>query len=186
VLMPNLGLSQDQVAALVAYLGAPGGATAPAPLTPLPPAGDPARGKALFTGDVDFGSHGPPCLGCHSIDRVGVLGGGVMGPDLTQAFASYGAEGLAAALANIPFPTMEPIYTRHPLTPEEQADLWAFLQAESGQQQANAGLLEGVILALSLGGFAVAMAMAGLLWRRRLRGVRRPLVERTAHSAPEN
>ena len=187
VRMPNLGLSQDQVAALIAYLDAQGGATGAPPPTqapaPAPPAGDPGRGKVLFMGAVHLRNDGAPCMGCHSIDRAGALGGGVMGPDLTQAFAKYGAGGLASVLANIPLPTMKPIYADHPLAPEEQADLRAFIQAASNQQRVNTDVL---VLVLSLAGFSAAMIVVGMVWRRRLRSVRRPLVERTGQSAPGN
>ena len=69
---------------------------------------------------------------------------------------------------------MVPIYADHPLTPEEQADLRAYIQAAAGQPQANTELL---VLALSLAGFLAAMIGIGIIWRRRLRGVRRPLVD---------
>jgi hypothetical protein len=108
------------------------------------------------------------------------LGGGVMGPDLTQSLAKYGDAGLASVLATIPFPTMQPIFTGHPLAPQEQADLRAFIEAASTKPQANR---EAPILALSLAGFIAAMVLAGLVWRRRLHGVRRPLVERTRPGA---
>jgi len=174
VQMPNLGLSQAQVSALIAYLEAPGGAATPAPVVGLA-AVAPIRGEALFMGDVHLQSGGPPCMGCHNIDSAGALGGGTMGPDLTQAFAKYGDAGLASALANIPFPTMKPIYADHPLIPEEQADLHAYIQAAASQPQANK---EFLVLALSLAGFVAAMIGIGIVWRRRLLGVRRPLVDR--------
>jgi len=173
VQMPNLGLSQEQVTALIAYLQAPGGVSAPTLAAPA--AGDPVRGEALFLGNVHLQNDGPPCMSCHSIDNAGILGGGVMGPNLTQAFAKYGDTGLASALANIPFPTMKPIYADHPLAPEEQVDLRAYIQATAGQPQADRELL---VLALSLAGFIGAMIAIGIVWRRRLRGVRRPLVDR--------
>lgn len=177
VAMPNLGLTPDQVSAVIAYLQTQGGAAGtPAPAqTPTPgPAGDPDRGHALFVHRIHFRGGGPPCMGCHSIDSVGILGGGVMGPNLTPAFAKYGDAGLAAALANIAWPVMKPIYGAHPLTPQEQADLRAFLQAESGQPQASTLV---PVIVLSLSGFFAAMIVIGFVWRRRLHGVRRRLVE---------
>ena len=174
VKMPNLGLSQDQVAALIAYLQAPGGVPAPTP-APVPAAGDPVRGKALFLGNVHFQNDGPPCMGCHSIDNAGILGGGVMGPNLTQAFAKYGDAGLASVLANIQFPTMKPIFAGHPLTAQDQADLRAYIQSAAGQPQTNR---EWLVLALSLAGWIGVMIVIGIVWRRRLRAVRRPLVGR--------
>jgi hypothetical protein len=138
--------------------------------------GDQARGQALFAGNVHLQNGGPPCLACHSVANTGLLGGGVLGPDLTQVATRYGADGLASAMANIGFPTMVPIFTRHPLTQEEQADLLAFLLSASTQQPTNR---EVPVLALSLSSLAAALIAIGIVWRHRLRGVRRPLVERS-------
>ena len=171
--MPNQGLSEEQVAAVIAYLESSEGTAAPAPTTSLA-AGDPERGESLFMGDLHFQNDGPPCMGCHNIDGAGILGGGTMGPDLTQTFATYGDADLASVLDNIPFPTMKPIYANHPLTPEEQADLRAYIQAAADQPQADRELL---ILALSLAGTIAAMIAIGIVWRRRLWGVRRPMVD---------
>jgi hypothetical protein len=137
-------------------------------------AGDPNQGEALFMGEVHFLNDGPPCMGCHNIDSFGILGGGALGPDLTQAFAKYGDPGLASVLTNISFPTMKPIYDDHPLAVEEQADLYAFIQAAGSQPQSDK---EVIVLALSLAGFLAAMFLVGFVWRGRLKGVRRQLME---------
>jgi mono/diheme cytochrome c family protein len=175
--MPALGLSADHVQAVIAYLESAGSGSSAPPAsqepTDAPPVGDPERGEALFAGMVDLHNGGPPCLGCHSADKTGLLGGGVLGPDLTQVADRYG-NGLQAALGNIPWPTMAPIYTRHRLTPQEQADLLAFFQVTSGRQPVNR---EWVIFTLSLAGLAGALVVIGFVWRRRIRGVRRQMVE---------
>jgi mono/diheme cytochrome c family protein len=179
VRMPNLGLSADQVTAVIAFLESQGGSASPTPANPTPAAalaaGDPARGEALFAGNVHFTNGGPPCLACHAAGSTGLLGGGVLGPDLTQVVSGYGEAGLASALANIAWPTMAPIYARHRLTQQEQADLLAFLQAASSEKPTNREL---PVLALSLAGLFAVLIAIGFLWRHRLRGVRRPLVER--------
>jgi mono/diheme cytochrome c family protein len=179
--MPNLGLSQAQVAALIAYLETQGGGTG----TPQPaqtpaaalPAGDAKRGENLFLGLAHLQAGGPPCMGCHSIDKEGALGGGVLGPNLGQALAKYGDAGLAAALANIPFPAMIPIFANHPLAPQDQADLRAFLEAKAGQPRVNT---DGLVLGLSLAGLLGALIVIWFIWRHRLRGVRRPLLKQRA------
>ena len=177
VRMPDAGLSGDQVQSVIAYLEAAGGGTSAKPVAEVPAAapaaGDPDRGEALFTGTVDLQNGGTPCLGCHSAGHTGLLGGGVVGPDLTQVAARYGS-GLQSALAAIPWPTMAPIFTRHPLTPQEQADLVAFFQATASRQPTSR---EWAVLALSLAGFAGALVAIGFVWRRRLRGVRRQMVD---------
>ena len=116
-------------------------------------------------------------MGCHSIDKVGALGGGVMGPNLGQALAKYGDAGLAAALANIPFPVMIPIFADHPLAPQDQADLHAFLKEKAGAPPVNT---EWLVLGLSLAGTFGALIVIWFLWRHRLRGVRRPLLKQRA------
>jgi hypothetical protein len=126
-------------------------------------------------GDVHLHNDGPACIGCHSIGRAGALGGGVLGPDLTQVYDKYGDAGLAAALADIPWPTAKPIYAAHRLEGQEQADLRAFLQTAADEEPADR---EPVVIGLSLAGFMGALAAIGLVWRQRQRGIRAPLVQR--------
>lgn len=175
--MPNQGLTKEQVEVLVAYLeteGEKGLATAAAATSVALPPGNAAAGKDLFTGVRRFRNGGPPCMACHSIAGIGALGGGALGPDLTTAISRFGGAGLASVLAAIPFPTMNPIYGRRPLTPQEQADLRAFVQqalvAERSPQAARQ------LTGLAIVGAAVLLVLAQLFWRRRLTGVRRALV----------
>jgi mono/diheme cytochrome c family protein len=177
--MPNLGLSPDQVNAVVAYLdnASSGAPTAQAAVAPLP-RGDAAIGKELFTGDVRFRNGGAPCMACHSIAGIGALGGGALGPDLTPAFNKYTDAGLANFLATMPLPTMNAVWSAHPLTPAEQADVRAFLQQASVAGRPIEAL--GRLAALAVGGTVVLLLIAQVSWRRRLTGVRRPMVERSA------
>ena len=183
--MPNLGVSDAQLAALVAFLGfeqQPPTETTPTETTPTEPeplpAGDADRGKLLFEGSDRFAAGGPPCLSCHSVAGVGALGGGQLGPDLTGAFAKYGGEkGLQAVLDAVAFPTMAPIFSRRQLTATERADLAAFLESAADDQRParQAGKLVGI----SVGAAAVIALLALVVWRRRLYGVRRSLVNRS-------
>jgi mono/diheme cytochrome c family protein len=182
--MPNLGLSDEQIAAIVAYLGF--GETTPTDTTPTEttptettplPSGDVDRGKSLFTGSEDIQAGGPACLSCHSIAGVGALGGGQLGPDLTSAADRLGGEaGLASWLAAIPSPTMAPIFASRELTDEERADLAAFIASASSQERDSGQALK--LVALSLGVAALIAVLALAIWRKRLAGVRRPLVDR--------
>ncbi len=175
--MPAQNLSQDQVGAILTYLEGDTGDTSsqqPAAAQDLP-SGEVKRGEALFMGDSHLQNDGPPCMGCHNVDSKGLLGGSALGPDLTNVSSRYSEAGLIAAMAGIPWPTMQPIYSEHLLTIEEQADLIAFLQSTAGQPETNREL---VILGISLTGFLLAVAFIGFIYRRRLRGVRKPLVER--------
>ena len=187
--MPNLNLTEGQVTALIAYLetqaqpgsgGSQPGPATPQPATPQPaPAlspGDPAMGKALFTGSARFQNGGPPCMGCHSITGIGALGGGALGPDLTPAFNKFGAAGLETVLTTLPFPTMNAVWSQRPVTPQEQAHLIAFLQRASVTERPTE--VVGQLAGLAVGGTVVLLALAQFAWRRRLTAVRQPLVMR--------
>lgn len=176
--MPNQGLTEGQVAAVIAYLesGAEASAAQPGQAFALPP-GDPILGKNLFTGVIRFQNAGPPCMACHSIAGIGALGGGTLGPDLTEAYSRYGAAGLVSVLANMPFPTMNPIFSKRLLTPEEQAHLRAFLQQAVAERPTQA---VGQLALLAVAGLVVLLVLAHLIWRHRLTAVRRPLVGRVS------
>lgn len=184
--MPTLGVSDAQLAALLAYLGYSKAAPAPTTSTPATPApapalaGDAARGKRLFEGSLRFGSNGPACLSCHSVAGVGALGGGRLGPDLTGAYTKYGGtQGLGSALRTLAaFRTMVPIFTRKQLSAQERADLVAFLQSAAGKGRSSSQA--GKLVGLSLGVGAALVLLALLVWHRRLPAVRRSLVDRAA------
>jgi cytochrome c2 len=185
--MPNLGLSSSDVTAVIAFLET---ATAQpsAPATASAPAvqGDPETGKDFFTGVTRYANGGPPCMACHSVGGIGALGGGQLGPDLTGVAARYGgAAGLNAFIAGTPTPTMKAVWSSHPLTTEERANVVAFLgQAGVSQRPAEA---IWQLAGLALLGLVVLLVAASLRWQNRLRnGVRRPMMATptTGHSGP--
>jgi mono/diheme cytochrome c family protein len=188
--MPNLGVSDAQLSALVAFLGFAQQTppeTTPTETTPTEPApaplGDPDRGKSLFEGSNRFDTGGPACLSCHSVAGLGALGGGQLGPDLTGAFDKYGGEqGMQAVLEAVAFPTMAPIFADRPLSAEERADLVAFLERAADEERGTGQA--GKLVALALGVAGVGVLLALVIWRRRLRGVRRSLVGRATGGTP--
>lgn len=176
IIMPNLGLSDAQAEAVLAYIDAQSGGT-PVAATPIAalPAGDVTRGKDHFTGVTGFNGGGPACMACHSVSGLGALGGGQLGPDLTQAVTKYGGPaGLAAFLANPPTKTMSMIWGPRPLTEQERADLVAFLDQASLTARPTNSIVR--LSALAVAGAALFLLVAQLVWRHRLRGVRGPLV----------
>lgn len=178
--MPDLGISEDEAGALLAYLKIPGGkehAGAKKVATPasVPATGDLQRGRALYTGAKPFANGGAPCLACHGVAALGPAGGAGFGPDLTGIHEDYGPEGVASILETLPFPSMEPIYAGRPLTPSEQADLVAFFAEVSG---AEAVSIDKVLMMQAGAGVALLLILAAVVWRGRLRTVRRSLVEK--------
>jgi hypothetical protein len=140
--------------------------------------GNVENGRALFMGSAHFEHEGPPCMGCHSVGDNGILGGGVMGPNLTDIVAERSQTEILAVFASAPdslSPVMKPIYTDAPLTAQEQADLLAFLQAAKDQPETDK---EFWIFGISLAGTVGGIALIGFVYRGRLRSVRRALVEK--------
>ncbi len=180
--MPDLGLSESEIEAVLAFLAHPqevqhGAAEPGAPAPPAAP-GNPQRGEALFIGTASLKNGGAPCLACHGIAGHGLAGGSSFGPDLTAAYTSYGPA-LGSILENIPFPSMQPIYSRHPLTPEERADLTAFLAEVSGKAPQVIGALA---LHAGIGAVVFFLILLAAGWRR-LRGVRASFVEKAGRQS---
>lgn len=177
--MPNQHLALSEIDALLAYLGVA------QPSLPAPPAdqaalvGNAESGKALFLGTQGLSAGGTACIACHDTAAVGLPGGGLLGPDLTQVVQRYGGEaGLRGALGTIAFPSMVPIYQNRPLSPQEQADFAAFFAQSQVQAAPSLGVRRGVVFLLAFVAFDVLLV--GLfVWQGRLPHRRRtPLVRR--------
>lgn len=166
--MPALPqLSDTEIADVTAYVTglAEGGAAEPTGPPPAPAEdGTVEGGKALFTGGSGLTNGGGACVGCHTAGSVGNLGGPAFGPDLTGAAARLGgAAGLTGWLANPPSPTMMPIFAGKPLTPEEIADMTAFL-VDAPNQKAPSQSVDWLLIAAGAG-FLILMAGMALAYR---------------------
>ena len=113
-------------------------------------------------------------MACHNIADVGGLGGGTLGPDLTEVYRKYGEEGLLSALKTLPFPTMMPTYDNRPLTAEEQAHLKSLFQKTAGL---HPGPPTWKLSLIAAGEFLVLIVLVHIIWKARLVAVRRPLVK---------
>jgi mono/diheme cytochrome c family protein len=179
--MPNLALSADDVNAVIAFLesqkvttSAPPEPLATMKLQAAAPSGNPETGNELFFGRIAFKNNGPPCMACHSVTGIHILGGGSLGPDLTRVYAVYGS-GIVSVLTDIPFPTMRPLFENHPLTTGEKNDIEAFFEKNSTLQPKN---YMSRIVVTAIAGFIVLMIITLLMGRNRLVTVRKALVER--------
>lgn len=125
---------------------------------------DPRRGEAIYVGAVPLLAGGAPCLACHGIAGHGLARAASFGPDLSAAHQQYGADGLEAALQDVVFPSMIPVYRGHAVTKEERADLIAFLAQATGAPPARLGpgFAAGVAgAALAFLGFVVLVGRRG-------------------------
>lgn len=137
-------------------------------------------GRAIFRGDVGLTNGGPSCLGCHTVQGLGGLGGGRLGPDLTRVYERLqGRKNLASWLLAPATETMQPVYAAANLTNEEILPLVAFLEEEARTGTADTTTAQVIFLLLGLGGAVVGFVAADSIWKGRLRGVRRSLVRGT-------
>lgn len=175
VAMPNLGLNQTQVDKVIAYLAqsASRKESIPPVAATLTAPGNPQHGAAFFTGIISFQQGGAPCIACHTVSGVSPLGGGSLGPDLTGIYGRLGGAGLASVLATLPFPTMRPIYQVRPLTQTERDDLAALFRIAAGRRPVHT---TSRITVLAVAGCVLLLLLAGVVWRKRLRSVRRTFV----------
>lgn len=172
--MPNLGISTADAEAILRYLSGGSGAS-PAPQA-LPP-GDAERGALLFSGEQPLTAGGPACMGCHNLSTVGGLGGGSWGLDLTRAGSTLGSSGIAAILQSPQFPGMAEAYASHPITPQEIADLTAYIDSAGA-----AGTQTVPTYAFPLAGIGALTLFLGVMQlgqRGRAQGVRRRLLRRS-------
>jgi len=134
------------------------------------------RGRELFVGNRALAQGGAACLSCHHVQGLTPIGGGMLGPDLTQVWGKLqGRKGLAAWLSSPPTPTMQPIYKKHPLTDDEILNLIAFLEhSKDGREEVTSARFNFFVLGLA--GAGGAFVLFDFLWRRRFRAVRRALV----------
>ncbi|GAB4207919.1 MAG: hypothetical protein Fur006_66270 [Coleofasciculaceae cyanobacterium] len=218
--MPNMGLQPNQVEAIIVYLdNAVGNAIVATEkvetTTPLdteepvtapdtqqvaenltasnpPIAGDALMGRQLFAGTIPFQKGGSACMSCHTVNGIGSLRGGTLGPNLTHVIDRYTEVGLKGVLPTLSFPTMQSIYQNSQLTEAEQAHLLAFFnatnQSETGtreQEVSNTSTFAASFhlsptwkfILLGVGGFLLLALLSQITWRDRLTGVRQRLVE---------
>lgn len=138
------------------------------------------RGRMLFTGNTRLANGGPTCISCHSVQGVGQLGGGSLGPDLTKVFERLGGRtGLATWLSAPATPTMQSMFgQQRPIDPEDVLALTAFFQQSAQTQPAAAQTGPNqIFIGMGLIGAVLVLYALNKLWSGRLTGVRRDMVE---------
>ncbi len=138
---------------------------------------DVALGRQLFLGTRPFANGGPSCVGCHSLGTIGGLGGGRLGPDLTRVYERLGGRKSVGMWLTAPAtPTMQAVFRRHALQPEEILALLAVI--EDSARQGREASLDTVLrfFLLGFGGMVLGLAILGSVWRGRFEAVRRTLV----------
>lgn len=183
VVMPTItGLNKDQAEALITLIEAesklPKSQFAGSPISDRPfGKADFDEGTAIFWGVRRLKNGGPACVSCHSFKNAGGLGGGRLGPDLTLVYERLqGRKGLGAWLLNPASPTMQPIFKKKPLQPDEIFALLALFENTSRQGGADESSAATNFLLLGLMGAVVGLLVLDTAFKERFRGVRRTLV----------
>lgn len=138
---------------------------------------DVTHGRAIFEGTKPLANGGPACISCHTMSGTAGLGGGRLGPDLTLVYERLqGRKGLSAWLTSPVSLTMQPVFRTRTLQPDEILALTALFEdsAKKGGVTDNTTMLDFFLL--GLGGTVLGLVGIDAVWKKRLRGVRKPLV----------
>ncbi len=141
-------------------------------------AADIVNGRRIILGEKRLVNGGPACISCHSVDNLSLLGGGKLAPDLTKVFERLqGRRNLASWLQAPATPTMRPLFATTSLTNDEIVQLVAYLETTARNPQQTGDTATLSFFFLGLGGTVFGFIGADTIWRKRFRGVRKPMVK---------
>ena len=136
-------------------------------------------GRKYFLGKERFQAGGTSCISCHSMQDLEALGGGRLGPDLTNVYERLeGRKALSNWLTEgTGGETMQPVFRNHSLTKDEIHALVAYFESTAAERPAEPAVSRVAFLLMGLIGAAAWVFLFDVLWKRRFHAVRRPLVE---------
>ncbi len=173
VVMPNLGTTDAEADAILAYLdggGSVGAAGEPAVVTAATEE-QVILGQDLFQGTTRLSNGGPTCNSCHEVTNDAVIGGGILAVELTTVFSRLGGPGVRAILGSPPFPVMQRAYRDKPLTDEEVVALVGFLQRADAEQALHQPRDYGIkLFGAGVLGVVILLGLYTLAWSGRSKG----------------
>jgi mono/diheme cytochrome c family protein len=127
-------------------------------------------GKDLFSGKDRLANGGAACISCHNVFNNEVIGGGLLGLDLTTAFTRLNGSGVNTIISNSPFPVMQYAYINQRVSQDEAYYLTVFLKqtdslytTQQPLSSDNGFVLSGII------GVVVLFSLYGGMWWNRKR-----------------
>lgn len=139
---------------------------------------DRRRGREIFLGRQRLAEGGTSCISCHGIHDLTPLGGGQLGPDLTNVYERLkGRMAMSAWLFAPGTETMQPAFKNHPLSSDEIHALVAYFESTAAESPVNASVNRVAFLLIGLGGATLWVFLFDVIWKRRFHAVRRPLVQ---------
>ncbi len=125
-------------------------------------------GRFLFTGEKRLEGGGPACISCHNVVNDKIIGGGLLGKDLTDVFTRMNEAGIKAILGAPPFPVMKEAYKGSVVSEDEAYYLTAFLKyADQEQYFQHPRNYKQRFLYSGLGGVIFLLVVYGFVWRKR-------------------
>lgn len=166
--MPDQELSDSEVEELIAYIDSGKVANLVAKIRSALDANafDLEQGHDLFVGKKPLANGGPSCISCHAAGDAGVLGGGTLGPDLTNVYTNYSDKGLSKVISRINFPTMVKLYKKKELTEDEVFQIKSYLWKVDREEKVNHSYTKKFFF-LGLIGFLLVLGALDLLWKGR-------------------
>jgi mono/diheme cytochrome c family protein len=139
---------------------------------------DRARGREIFLGTQRLKEEGTSCVSCHSMFDAPALGGGQLGPDLTNVYERLkGRAALSSWLMAPGTETMQPIFKNRPMSTEEIHALVAYFESTTAERPADSSTGRVAFLLSGLAGAVFGVFFLDTIWKRRFHSVRRSLVE---------
>ena len=146
---------------------------------------DRSLGHHIFLGKKRLEAGGAACISCHSMHDISALGGGRLGPDLTNIYERLkGRKALSAWLMAPGTETMQPIFKNHPMSGDEIHALAAYFEVSAGESPAQPTSSRIALLLMGLLGAAAVVFGFDAIWKRRFHSVRQPLVDATSLQTP--
>jgi mono/diheme cytochrome c family protein len=139
---------------------------------------DRVLGRELFMGRVPLEKGGTSCISCHAMHDIRTLGGGRLGPDLTNVYERLKDRKVLSAWLTAPATeTMQPVFKDHPLTPDEIHALVAYFEASAGETPSDPTTSRVSMLLIAVLVAAGMVFGMDAIWKRRFHSVRQPLVD---------
>ena len=173
VVMPDPGLSEEEIKTVLAYIDSQGGSVSTQTVSALRPLSESntwniESGRELFTGEKKFVNGGAPCVSCHNVPDATPFGGGNLAKDLTDAYSRLGEGGLVNIIQTQPFPVMKQVFVNNSLTDNEVYDLSSYLKdVDEKQKNVVQAIQSNNFLYSGIGGLAVLLIFFTGFWHNR-------------------
>jgi len=165
--MPDQNFTDAEISQILEYINSSEGVSAAKTQTPKI-IGNPEIGRDLFIGEHAFENKGASCISCHAVNHEAAFYAGSFAKDLSESYNTLQKAGIESVLQYLSFPAMSDTYKDHPLTPNEIADLSAFLEDVSKENSSEqiAGFGSGFLL-YGILAFILLLAIIEVFWRNK-------------------